>query len=102
MRMHVTSRRWRRHEKAIKRKTAKKSGPVKELVPQEDGTLAAIPGDARKRQTKSRTRSPSNRQSAHDCLDTSKRRRYLAIRLREGGHNALHEVRDREHNEQEI
>jgi len=45
-----------RREKAIKRKIAKKSGPVTEFVRQEDDTLGAIKGDARKRQTKSRKR----------------------------------------------
>jgi hypothetical protein len=54
MRTHTTSGRWRRREKAIKRKIARKSGPVKEFTAEPDGTLAAIAGDARKRQTKSR------------------------------------------------
>jgi len=56
MRTHTTSGRWLRREKAVKRKIAKKSGPVTEFAPQADGTLAAIAGDARNRQTKSRTR----------------------------------------------
>ena len=56
MRTHTTSGRWRRHEKALKRKIARKSGPVKEFAAKPDGTLAAIAGDARKRQTKSRAR----------------------------------------------
>jgi len=56
MRTHGTSDQWLRREKAIKRKIAKKSGPVTEFVRQEDDTLGAIKGDARKRQTKSRKR----------------------------------------------
>jgi hypothetical protein len=56
MRTHTTSGRWRRREKAIKRKIARKSGPVKEFTGQPDGTVVAIAGDARKRQTKPRKR----------------------------------------------
>lgn len=56
MRTHETSARSRRREKAIKRKIAKKSGAVKEFTAQPDGTIVAIAGDARKRQTKSRKR----------------------------------------------
>jgi hypothetical protein len=56
MRTHGTSDRWVRREKAIKRKIARKSGPVKEFVVQPDSSLAAVEGDARKRQTKSRKR----------------------------------------------
>lgn len=56
MKTHGTSDRWVRKEKAIKRKIARKSGPVKEFVAQADGTIAPIKDDARERQTKSRKR----------------------------------------------
>jgi glycosyltransferase involved in cell wall biosynthesis len=45
-----TSSRWR-HEKAIKRKIARRSGKVQEFVLGPDGDLVPTKGDARKRQT---------------------------------------------------
>ncbi len=56
MKPHGTSSRWLRREKAIKRRIARKSGPVKEFAAQPDGTLATVAGDARKRQTELRKR----------------------------------------------
>ena len=48
--------RWKRRKKAVERKIARKSWPVKEFVPSPDGGLTPIAGDARARQNGPRRR----------------------------------------------